>query len=353
MSKKFVKLATLLKERPKRNCTYPQKVDGSMKVSIVIVTWNKKNLLKRCLESLNKQSYKNFQIILVDNGSTDGTINFIKKYYPRIKIVAFQKNLGFSKGANEGIKTSKSEYVILLNNDTIVDEDYIKNLLKTMNRLKFKGYCGCAPKMIDFFDRNVLVSAGDMMNDVGQSFPRGLDENKDSFNKGEEVFLVTGGASIFRRKVFEEIGFFDEDYFVYGEDSDWCFRAQLAGYKFYYEPKALVFHQCRATTKNMSKVIDYFEFRNMTITILKNFPLKLLFKKWRFVTIPLVHFNTIFYMAIKGCLKEAIRADFWIITHLIRIIKERLLIQSKRKVSIDYLDNWLVPKKLRFYGLLK
>ena len=322
-----------------------------MKVTIVVITWNKKDLLRDCLKSLDKQTHNNFQRIVVDNGSTDGTSEFIKTYYPQIKIVSLEKNLGFPKAANEGIKASKSEYVILLNNDTVVDEDFVKNLLRALDA--HKEYCGCTSKMIDFFNRDILASAGDIMNDVGQSFPRGLGDNIDTFNKSEEVFLITGGASIFRKKVFEKIGFFDEDYFIYGEDSDWCFQAQLAGYKFWYEPKAIVYHHCKATTKNMSKIIDYFQFRHMTITILKNFPLKLFFKKWRFITIPLIHLNTIFYMVIKGRLKEAIRADFWIITHLVQIMKKRLLIQSRRKVSIDYLNNWLEPKKLRFYGLLK
>ena len=308
-----------------------------MKLSVVLITWNKKDLLRSCLKSLDKQNYKNFQTILVDNGSTDGTLAFIEKYYPKIKVFSFKKNLGFPKAANEGIKASQSEYVILLNNDTIVDEDFVENLLKALDT--HKECCGCTSKMIDFFNRDILASAGDMMNDVGQSFPRGLSDSIDKFNKPEEVFLITGGASIFRKKVFEKIGFFDEDYFIYGEDGDWCFQAQLAGYKFWYEPKAIVYHHCKATTKNMSKIIDYFQFRNMTITILKNFPLRLFFKKWRFITIPLVHLNTIFYMTIKGCLKEAVRADFWIITHFVQIMKKRSIFVKAlvRKLHITFL----------------
>ncbi len=320
-----------------------------MKISVIIITWNGKDLLKSCLGSLEKQIYKNFQIIVVDNGSKDKTLEFIKKNYPNIKTIEFKKNSGFSKAANKGIKASKSEYVILLNNDTVADRNFVKNLSKSL--ISHKKYCGCTAKIINYFDKNILASAGDIMNNVGQSFARGLGDKASKFNKPEEVFLITGGASIFRKKAFEEIGFFDEDYFIYGEDSDWCFRAQLFGYKFWYEPKAIVYHQCKASSKKMSNIIDYFHFRNMTLTILKTFPLKLFLKRWRFITIPLVHLNTFFYMTIKGHLIEAVRADFWILKCLPQILKKRSIIQSKRKVTIDYINNWLVPKKLRFYNL--
>ncbi len=322
-----------------------------MKVTVIIITWNKLQLLKECLKSLKKQSFKPIQIIVVDNGSTDGTLEFLHHQYSQIKIISFQKNLGFSKAANEGIKASGTEYLILLNNDTVVDKDFIKYLVVALD--KHKDSCGVTARIINFFDKNILASAGDAMNDTGQAFSRGLGDNINNWNKSDEVFLITGGASIFRKKSFRKIGYFDEDYFFSGEDSDWCFRAQLAGYKFWYEPKALVSHHHKATSKNLSKRINYFHFRNMTITIMKNFPWGLFFKKWRFITIPLIHLNTIIYLTFKGYLKEALLADFWIISHLAQIIKKRRLIQSNRKVSVNYINEWLQPKRMRFYGLLK
>ena len=322
-----------------------------MKVTVIIITWNKENLLKNCLSSLEKQTYKNFQTIVVDNGSSDRTIEFIKEFYPKIKIINLEKNLGFSIAANEGIKASESKYVILLNNDTVVDKNFVKNLFESLDN--HREYCACTAKIIDYFNKNILASAGDIMNNVGQSFSRGFGDRIDKFDRPEEVFLITGGASIFRKNVFKKIGFFDEDYFMYGEDSDWCFRAQLFGYKFCYEPKAIVYHYCKATSKSMIKIIDYFHFRNMTLTILKNFPLGIFFKRWRFITIPLVHLNTFFYMTIRGHLKEAIKADFWIMKHLHQIVRKRLAIQSKRKVSIDYINNWLKPKQIRFFQFVK
>jgi GT2 family glycosyltransferase len=321
-----------------------------MKASVIIITWNKKDLLKNCLDSLEKQSCKNFKTIVVDNDSKDKTIEFIKKYYPKTKIINLKKNFGFSIAANIGIKASKSEYFILLNNDTVVDKDFVKYLIESLDNNQ--KYCACTAKIIDFFNKNVLASAGDSMNNVGQSFSRGLGDKANRFNKPEEVFLVTGGASIFRKRVFEKIGYFDEDYIFSGEDSDWCFRAQLAGYKFFYEPKAIVYHHGQASSKSISKIIDYFHFRNMTITILKTFPTKLFFKRWRFILIPLVHLNMFFCITLKGHFKEAIKADFWIIKHLRQIFIKRLEIQSKRKVSIEYINSWLEPKKIRLFNSL-
>lgn len=317
-----------------------------MKVSVIVITWNRKDLLKDCLDSLRKQSYKNFETIVVDNGSKDESIEFIKKYYPKTKTIHFKKNLGFSIAANKGIKASKSEYFILLNNDTIVDKNFIKYLVESLDNNR--KYCACTAKIINYFNKNILASAGDLMNNAGQSFSRGLGSRADRFSKQEEVFLLTGGASIFRKDFFKKIGYFDEDYFFSGEDSDWCFRAQLFGYKFFYEPKAIVYHHCKASSRSISKVIDYFHFRNMTITILKNFPLGLFFKRWRFVLVPLIHLNTFSHMTSEGHLKEAIKADLWIIKHLRQILRKRSKIQSKRKVSIEYINNWLEPKEIRF-----
>jgi hypothetical protein len=324
-----------------------------MKISIIIVTWNKKDLLKDCLNSLKKQTYKKFQIIIVDNYSKDKTLEFIRKYYPEVKVISLKRNFGFSVSVNKGIKASSSDYIILLNNDTVVGKNFVKYLFESLGKNKNNKYCASTAKIIDYSNRNILASAGDFMNNVGQSFPRGLNEKANIFNKSEEVFLITGGASIFKKSVFGEIGYFDEDYFFSGEDSDWCLRAQLLGYKFLYEPKAIVYHHQKATSEIMSKEINYFHFRNMMITIIKNFPTALFFRRWRFITIPLTSLNTTLYLSFTGCLKEAMLAHFWVIKNLHQILKKRHSIQLKRNVSINYLNNWLQPKKIRFYGLSK
>ncbi len=317
-----------------------------MKATIIVVTWNNLKLTIECLKSLQKQNFKEFKVLLIDNASADQTPKFIKLKFPSVEVIKLGKNLGFSKAVNEGIKISKTEYVIVINNDTILDKNFIGYLINFLD--KNKNYCACTSKMINMFNRKKIAAAGDFMNDIGQSFSRGFGDEIDKLNKPEEVFLVTGGASIFRRKVFDDIGYFDEDFFIYGEDTDWCFRAQLMGYKFFYDPKAIIFHHCKASSKKMNKIIDYFHYRNMKIIIIKNFPLTLFFKKWRFLKIPLVQLHMAFYLLINGNFLQALSADFWIIKNLFKLIKKRSLIQAKRKVSVNYIDNWLQPKKIRF-----
>jgi GT2 family glycosyltransferase len=323
-----------------------------IKLSVIIPNWNGKILLQDCLRSLARQSFKDFEIIVVDNGSTDGSIEFLQSKYPYVKIIKFGENLGFAKAVNKGIKTSKSKYILLLNNDTKVNRHCLKLLVDMLERRR--DICAVVPKVVWFFDSSIIDSAGDVMNTVGQAFHRGWREKSSKWNIPEEVFLCTAGASLYRKKAFSKIGLFDESFFIYGEDVDWCLRAQLAGCKFWYEPKAIVYHYHKATTgEHMPRFFEYLHFRNMALTIIKNFPWQLFLKRWRIITIPLVHFNTILYMAFHGLWKEALLADFWIITHLPQILKKRWRIQKTRRVNINYLDKWMEPKKIRLWGLLK
>lgn len=318
-------------------------------VSIVIPNWNGKTLLRECLYSLKKQSYARFKIIVVDNGSTDGSLDFLKFYHPEVKVIRLEKNLGFSRAVNEGIKLARTKYVALLNNDTKVSKNWLLFLIRAIQ--KNKPISAVASKMILMSGK--LDSAGDTMNSVGQAYHRGYGDDPQKWNEPGLVFLVTAGASLYKRRVFSEVGMFDEDFFAYGEDVDWCLKAQLYGHKFWYEPSAIVYHRHKATASRIRRKVEYLQFRNMTLTIIKNFPFRLFFRRWRFITIPLVHFNTLIYMTLHGLLKEALLADFWILTHFLKILQKRWQIQKTRRVSINYLDSQMEPKKIRLYGLLK
>lgn len=260
--------------------------------------------------------------------------------------------MGFARAVNEGIKASKSKYVMFLNNDTKLDKNCLRRLVDSLD--SNKGICAVAPKIVSFLKSDIIDSAGDMMNVVGQAFHRGRGEKASKWDKPGEVFLCTAGACLYRKKAFPKVGLFDESFFIYSEDVDWCFRAQLIGCKFWYEPKAIVYHHHKATTsKTKPKFFEYLIFRNMSITLIKDIPWQLLLRRWRFITIPLVHLNMFLYMMAHGLAKEAFLADLWILTHLPEIIKKRRLIQKARTVSIDYLDKQMEPKKIRAWGLLK
>ncbi len=321
-------------------------------VSVVIPNWNGKHLLKACLGSLRSQALKNFEVIVVDNGSNDGSLDFIEKYFPTVRIIKLKKNYGFAKAINEGIKVAKGDYITLINNDTEVHSKCLYYLVQTAKRHPKVGFV--AAKMLNFYKRNIIDSAGDYIDEVGHANNIGLGRADDSnFNTPGYAFLVTGGGCLFKRVIFQKVGFFDENYFAYFEDVDLCLRAQLQGFKGWYEPKAVIYHIHKATSAKNRDLLEYLQFRNMTQTIIKDFPTSILLKRWRWLKIILVNLNTIFYQLKNGYFWPPILADLWIIFHLPYLLKERRRIQKSRKVSDEYIESFLREKEITFWGLSK
>lgn len=211
-----------------------------MRVSVIIPNYNGERFMKACLESLKKQTYKDFEVILVDNASNDNSVSLAEEIYPDIKTICLDKNYGFSKAVNEGIKASSSKYVILLNNDTESDEQFVEKMVEGIE--KSPKIFSCASKMVQFNNRDKIDSAGDYYTIVGCTFTKGYNKSTQNFNKTSVVFSSCAGAAIYRRKVFEKIGYFDEIHFAYLEDVDVGYRAKISGYINVYNPDAVVYH---------------------------------------------------------------------------------------------------------------
>lgn len=323
-----------------------------MVASVIIPNWNGKHLLKTCLRSLYKQTLKKIEIIVVDNGSTDGSVQYVKKDFPGIQVISLDKNYGFAKAVNEGIKKSKAKLIMLLNNDTEVDKDCLKFLTEAIMVHRDVGFV--AAKMLNFYHRDIIDAAGDFIDEVGHANNIGLGEkNCPKFNKSGYTFLVTGGGGIFKRAIFQRIGLLDENYFAYFEDVDLCLRAQFQGYRGWYEPKAIIYHIHKATSSKNIAFLEYLQFRNMTQTIIKDFPISIIWKKWRWLKIILVHFNTIFYQFKNGYVWPPILADLWILIHLPQLLIKRRKIQKSRIVSDEYIESFFKEKKISFGGLFK
>lgn len=310
--------------------------------SVIIPNFNGSELLKICLPSLKKQSFKNFEVIIIDNGSSDESINYIKNHFPCYFIIELTKNLGFATAVNKGIKKAKGEYIILLNNDTEVERDCIKYLVQSAKSHPDAGFVSA--KIFNFKRRNIIDNAGDYIDVVGHLHTRGLGENKKKFNKGEYIFSATGGGALFKKELFKKIGLFDENYFFYMEDIDLCFRAQLAGFKGWFEPKAIIYHIRMATSKNYLKNREYYVFFNMMQTIIKNFPFKLILADFNFLKIILINLNTVRYLIFKGQFINAFRAELNIIFNFRRLIKERGRVQSLKIVNDDYIISQVTRK---------
>ena len=209
-------------------------------VSVIIPNYNGMAYLEGVLSSLEQQAFQNFETILVDNGSSDGSVAFVMGNFPWVHIVELPDNFGFSRAVNEGIYASRTPYVLLLNNDTEVDKNFVGEMLAAIKRHK-KAF-SCSARMICYHDRNKLDDAGNFYSALGWAYARGKGKDIHSFEKEGRIFASCAGAAIYRKKVFEKIGYFDEEHFAYLEDIDVGYRARIAGYDNIYCPAALVWH---------------------------------------------------------------------------------------------------------------
>jgi hypothetical protein len=248
------------------------------RISVIIVNYNGKDLITNCLKSLEDQSFKNFEIIIIDNGFIDGSLNEIKKYLDRssiapfIKLISLNKNAGFGGGNLEGLKHACGEYIALLNNDAEPDGRWLEELVKAMDNDPNVGIC--ASKLI-VYGSNILDSAGDAFSTSLKGFKRGEGEKAFLYNKREYIFGACAAAALYRRRMIEEVDFLDKEFFLIHEDTDLNFRAQLYGWKVLYVPTALVYHKVRSSIGKMSPMAVYYTLRNSEFVKIKNIPLSL------------------------------------------------------------------------------
>ncbi len=249
------------------------------KISVIIPNWNGKKYLKTCFDSLRNQSFKNFEIILIDNGSQDSSTEFLRENYPEVRIIALPDNVGFSKAVNVGIKKARGEWIVLLNNDTETHPDWLQNLKLATE--KYPQYYFFASKILCFDQRDIIDSAGDGLYINGVAYRRGHHQ-KDSkeFDEEIEVFGPCGAAALYKKKLFDEIGYFDEDFFAFYEDVDLNFRAQLAGFRCMYITSAVVYHIGHGSSHN-NDWVAFLCRRNQIFTLIKNMSVKFCLKNFK------------------------------------------------------------------------
>ena len=216
------------------------------KVTIVIPNWNGKEYLRKCLDSLMSQSIGQVPVIVVDNGSEDGSPELVKEEYPWVQLICMDQNYGFCKAVNTGIQAAETKYVILLNNDIVADRDFVKYLL--LRAEENPRLFSCQSKMLQMDHPDHIDNAGDEYCALGWAYTRGKDAKAERFNRAEQIFSACGGAVLYRKKVFNEIGLFDEAHFAYLEDVDVGYRAKICGYENWYEPASIVYHKGSAAT---------------------------------------------------------------------------------------------------------
>ena len=305
------------------------------KASIIIPHWNGKQHLDVCLGSLRLQSWRDFEVLLVDNGSTDGSQAYVQAQFPEVTLVELGENRGFTGACNAGWARSTGEIVILLNNDTEVAENWLAEIVRAFDVHPEVGIV--ASKMLLFDKRDHFHTAGDIMRVDGTPDNRGVwQQNQGQYEIEAYVFSACGGSAAYRRTMLEEIGFLDDDFFFSCEDVDLGWRAQLADWKTLYVPTAVVYHKLKATGGDVTG--SYYDGRNFLYLLWKNYPLSLLKTQWRTV---LGAQWKITREALKQWRGEAARArlkgQLAGLAGAIKMLPKRRHIQATRRVSDDYL----------------
>lgn len=303
-------------------------------VSIIIVTYNGRRFLDDCLSSLAFQTFQNFEVILVDNGSSDESVSFVRKKYPSVVIIENGVNLGFAGGTNTGIRVAKGEFILALNNDTIADPSFLEEIVRPMQADSHVGVCGS--KMV--FPDKRLNSTGICISRSGAAWDRGMfEDDRGQYDREEEVFGACAGAALYRKAMLDRIGLLDEDFFAYMEDVDLAYRARLAGWKCIYVPTARIVHYHGGTAGYKSDLAVYYGNRNGVWYVLKVFPasMLLMYLPWilgrSICVIP--------YYSLKGKTRAILKSKIDAVKGVGKMIRKRSGIS--RAVPDDEIRKWM------------
>ncbi len=245
-------------------------------VSVVVVNWNGKHLLGECLGSLASQDVKDIEIILVDNGSQDGSADFVRGRYPDVRVVRLPENVGFAGGNNAGIRVASGKYVALLNNDTKADTGWLSNLLLTAETsVSSVGMWAC--KILSYANPDVIDNIGLLLYPDGLGRGKGrLETERGQYDSAGEALFPSGCAGLYRKEMLDEIGLFDEEFFAYADDVDLGLRGRLAGWGCVYVPAAKVYHKYSSSSSAYSPLKAFLVERNRIWVLLKYYPIELI-----------------------------------------------------------------------------
>jgi len=248
------------------------------RVSIIIVNWNGREHLPVCLGSLQNQTFRDFETILVDNGSADGSRELVRERYPWVRLIVLPTNTGFSGGNNEGLRHAAGEYIVVLNNDTETDPGWLAEMVRVADANPRAGQVGCRICAMDDHDRIDSLGHGVCADGMtrGRYRLRSWSEIKGEFAPVQEMFFGTACVSLYRRAALDEAGFYDDDMFAIGEDSDLGLRLRWYGWDALLATGAVVYHKYSATSGVFSPFKLYLVERNHYWVAVKNFPLGML-----------------------------------------------------------------------------
>lgn len=319
-------------------------------VSIIIVNWNGRKFLEDCLRSLSRITYKKKEILFVDNASLDDSVEYVKKNFPKIRIIQNNKNLGFAEGHEIAFNKSKGQAILILNTDTIVEKNLLDALIKKLYKNDTIG--AVQPKIVIYPQKNLIDSIGSffLMSGDLYHYGREKDPSLPIYNRPMDIFSAKGACILFKREILTKTGLFDKDYFAYFEETDLCMRIWLAGYKVVYTPETVVYHKGGASAERaVPSYIQFHSYKNRLCTYIKNLSFKYLCKVIPFTIILYQCASIIYILRRRVDISWAIqKAIFWNITHIKQTLQKRKYVQREIRTIKD--DNFL-PKLTRKVGL--
>jgi GT2 family glycosyltransferase len=319
------------------------------KVSIIILNYNGAKLLGEllveCIESVLLTDYPSFEVLFVDNASSDNSLGIVRSRFgsdKRLKIIQNSKNLGFAEGNNIGLKLAQGKYIALLNNDTRVDSDWLKNLVKIIAQ---PDVGAVQSKLLLMSNPNLVDCAGGFIDYYGYAFEKGHGKEASRYTQVSECFYGKGASVLLKREVLKKTGLLDKDIFIYYDETDLCWRIRLAGYKILFVPTSIVYHAVNLTASNTHKQkTRFFCKRNQLMILVKNFELGNLIK---FVTALISYEIREIIMCCLKC-KTPIYFDFfralsWNLFNFKKTWKKRVVVQKLvRKVSDEEIKQFLL-----------
>jgi GT2 family glycosyltransferase len=308
-------------------------------VSIIIPHWNAAHHLPTCLGSLRRQTYPHVEVIVADNGSTDGSLELLAGDYPDVKVLPLGENRGFAGACNAGMGEVQGEIVILLNNDTQADPRWVEEVIAAFQRHPEAGLV--ASKMLLFDQRDTFHTAGDFYRLNGIPGNRGVwQEDAGQYEREEHVFSACGGSAAYRKVTLEQVGLLDEDFFYSCEDLDLAWRAQLAGWQCIYAPRAIVYHRLSATGGGVTA--SFYDGRNFIYLLAKDYPGDLWRTHWQAILRAQWRITAEALRAWRGeAARARLRGQLAGLLGIPKMLRKRRAVQRSRVVDRSYLERIL------------
>ena len=319
-------------------------------ISVIILNWNGKHFLETCLTALRRQTFRDFEAILVDNGSEDGSAEFVRTYFPEVRLIALHENRGFTGGNIAGwelVRNGAADgLIVLLNNDTEAHPSWLEEIHKASRTYPSAGTF--ASKMMMFDERNRIENCGFSMSTIGFTIDLGRGElDSPAWSEPRQVFGACAGAAAYRRGMLEDVGFLDNDFFMTSEDVDLSFRAQLQGYECWMIPGAIVYHRYRGAMSKFPTRQAFFTHRNSEFVYLKNMPASLILSH-----LPgriIYELAATVYSFSAGYGRTFVKAKIDALRQLAPVFRKRKQIQERKTISNAQLHlrmqkKWVGPK---------